>query len=247
MPTATTTHLKTGVFLTAGWHNLAMLNFIVDPVILEPHVPVGTELDYWQGRSYVSVVGFQFVDTKVLGIPLPFHRCFEEVNLRFYVAWPTPDGPRRGVVFIREIAPKRLVSLVARWFYNEKYVTMPMRHRIEPPGENADGIVQYEWWHGKRWQGLSARIHAQATSVLAGSEEEFITEHYWGYTKQQDGGTMEYAVEHPPWHVWPVSSARYDCDVAAIYGEEFVPHLREPSSVLVADGSPVIVRRGQRL
>ena len=247
MLATTSTLPKTNVFLTAGWHNLAMLNFIVDPVILEPHVPVGTELDYCQGRSYVSVVGFQFVDTKVLGIPLPFHRFFEEVNLRFYVVRPTPDGPRRGVVFIREIAPRRLVSLVARWFYNEKYVTMPMRHRIELPGENAHGLVQYEWWHGQGWNGLSAHIHGQPSHPPAGSEAEFITENYWGYSKQKDGGTMEYAVEHPAWRVWPVSSARYDCDVAAIYGKQFVPYLREPTSVFAADGSPIIVRRGRRL
>src|SRR5262249_28435575 len=247
MSTATTTHLKTSVFLTARWHNLAILNFIVDPVILEPLVPVGTELDYWQGRSYVSVVGFQFIDTKALGVPLPFHRRFEEVNLRFYIVRPTPDGTRRGVVFIREIAPKRLVALVARWFYNENYVTTPMRHRVDLPGESADGLVQYEWLHGQRWDGLSARIHGQASPAVGGSEEEFITVHYWGYTKQRDGGTMEYAVEHPPWQVWPVSSARYDCDVATIYGKQFVPYLREPYSAFVADGSPVIVRRGQRL
>jgi uncharacterized protein YqjF (DUF2071 family) len=247
MLTGPTTQPKTGVFLTAGWHNLAMLNFTIDPRILEPYVPAGTELDSWQGRTHVSIVGFQFVDTKVLGIPLPFHRHFEEVNLRFYVMRQTPEGPRRGVVFIREIAPKWLVSLVARWFYNESYVTMPMRHRVELPSESADGSVQYEWEHGNRWNGLSARIHGQPLPALAGSVEEFITEHYWGYTKQKDGATMEYQVEHPPWRVWPASSARYDCDVEAIYGKEFVPYLREPSSAFVADGSPIIVRRGQRL
>ena len=247
MLTATSIQQKTAVFLTAGWHNLAMLNFTIEPRVLEPYVPGGTELDFWQGRTYVSVVGFQFVDTKVLGIPLPFHRAFEEVNLRFYVVRQTAEGPRRGVVFIREIAPKWLVSLMAHWFYNEKYVTMPMRHRVESAGNNAEGIVQYEWSRGPRWNGLSVKIHGQALPTQAGSEEEFITEHYWGYTKQRDGSTMEYQVEHPAWRVWPAAEARYDCDVEAIYGKDFVPFLREPSSVFVADGSPVIVRRGQRL
>jgi uncharacterized protein YqjF (DUF2071 family) len=247
MLTATTTQPKTSVFLTAGWHNLAMLNFIIDPPVLEPYLPAGMELDCWQGQTFVSVVGFQFVDTKVLGIPLPFHRRFEEVNLRFYVVRPTPAGPRRGVVFIREIAPKWLVSLVASWFYNEKYVTMPLRHCVELPGENAAGFIEYEWSRANRWNGLSARINGPAQLPLAGSEEEFITEHYWGYTKQPDGGTMEYEVEHPPWRVWTASSARYDCDVEAIYGKQFVPYLREPTSAFVAEGSPIIVRRGQRL
>ena len=145
MLTVTRTRTPTSVFLTAGWHNLAMLNFPVAAGLLEPYLPAGTELDCWQGRPYVSVVGFQFVDMKVLGIPVPFHRHFEEVNLRFYVIRSTVDGPRRGVVFIREIAPKWLVSLSARWFYNEQYVTMPMRQRVERPSETAQGIVQYEW------------------------------------------------------------------------------------------------------
>jgi hypothetical protein len=82
---------------------------------------------------------------------------------------------------------------------------------------------------------------------MAGSEEEFITEHYWGYTKQRDGSTIEYEVEHMPWRVWPVSNVKYDCDVEAIYGADFVPFLREPASAFVADGSQVIVRRGQRI
>src|SRR5204863_4469707 len=132
-----------------GWHNLAMLNFVVEPRVLEPHVPAGTELDFWRGQTYVSVIGFQFLNTSVLGVPVPFHGRFEEVNLRFYVVRQTAEGPRRGVVFLREIAPKWLISQAARWFYNEKYVTLPMRQRVELPDENADGIVEYGWRHGQ--------------------------------------------------------------------------------------------------
>ena len=162
-----------------------------------------------------------------------------EVNLRFYVLRQTPFGLRRGVVFLREIAPKRLVSWVARWVYNEKYVTMPMRHRVEP------AHVEYEWKHGERWNGLSVRVEGEPQTPISGSEEEFIAEHYWAYTQQRDGLTMEYQVEHPAWRISPATLARYDCDVAAIYSPEFMPFLREPTSVFVADGSPVIVRRGQ--
>jgi uncharacterized protein YqjF (DUF2071 family) len=241
MLTATPTQAKTSAFLTAGWYNLAMLNFPVDPGLLEPYLPTGTELDLWQSRCYVSVVGFQFVDMAVLGVPVPFHRHFEEVNLRFYVVRPTVDGPRRGVVFIREIAPKRLVSVAARWFYNEQYVTMPMRHRVE------ENRVQYEWRHNKRWNALAIRTNGQAQPLGAGTEEEFIAEHYWAYSKQSDGGAIEYQVEHPPWRVWSAASVQYDCDVERIYGPEFVPYLREPTSAFVAAGSPVVVRRGHRI
>ncbi len=247
MLSATAARTKTGVFLTAGWQNLAMLNFTIEPRILEPFLPAGTELDFWRGQSYVSVVGFQFLKTTVLGMPIPFHGRFEEVNLRFYVNRQTADGVRRGVVFLREIAPKWLVSTAARWFYNEKYVTMPMRHRVLLPTDEIEGRVEYEWFRAGCWNRLSVGTHGQALHPSAGSEEEFITEHYWGYTKQRDGSTMEYEVEHPPWRVWPATSVRYDCDVAAIYGREFVPFLREPASAFVADGSPVTVRRGTRL
>lgn len=241
MLTATALRAKTGVFLTAGWHNLAMLNFTIDPRVLEPHVPAGTELDFFHGQAYVSVVGFQFVNMNVLGIPVLFHRDFEEVNLRFYVIRQAPEGIRRGVVFLREIAPKWLVCTAARWFYNEKYVAMRMRQQV------AESRVEYGWLHGERWNGLSVDTIGEALPPLAGSEEEFITEHYWGYSRQRDGGTMEYEVEHPPWRVTSASSVCYDCDVAEIYGPEFVPFLREPVSAFVADGSPVIVRRGQQI
>jgi uncharacterized protein YqjF (DUF2071 family) len=247
MLTASVTQSKTGVFLTSGWHHLVLLNFTIDPAVLEPHVPQGTELDYWQSQAYVSVVGFQFFDTAVLGIPAFFHRRFEEVNLRFYVVRHTPEGPRRGVVFLREICPKLLVSSIARWVYNEKYVTMPMRHRAELPNENADGFFQYEWHDGNRWQSMSTRVQGQPSSPLAGSEAEFVLEHYWGYARQPDGSTVEYQVEHRPWRTWQASAPTYDCDVAAIYGETFAPYLREPISVVAADGSPVVVRRGLRL
>lgn len=235
------------VFLAAAWRNLVMLNFAVDPDVLKPLVPVGTELDYFHGRTFVSIVGFQFLDAALLGIPILFHRAFEEVNLRFYVMRHAPEGIRRGVVFVREIAPKWIVSTIARWVYNEKYVTMPMRHRVEI-STNADcGFVKYEWWHGGRWNALSAHIHGSPGPLVSGSKEEFIAEHYWGYTMQRDGTTMEYAVEHPPWQVWQASEPRFDCDVASIYGDAFVPFLREPASVLVAAGSPVVVRRGRQL
>jgi len=247
MLTASATQAKTGVFLTAGWHHLAVLNFTIDPAVLEPHVPAGTQLDEWHDQTYVSIVGFQFFDTKILGIPAPFHQRFEEVNLRFYVVRDTPDGPRRGVVFLREICPKPLVSSIARWFYNEKYVTMPMRHHVERPTTNRDGLFHYEWHHANRWQGLTTRVHGEPMPLLADSEEEFILEHYWGYSRQPNGSTIEYEVEHPPWRVWRASAPTYDCDVAAIYGPEFAPYLREPASVVVAEGSPVIVRHGTRL
>jgi uncharacterized protein YqjF (DUF2071 family) len=233
------------VFLRAGWYHLAMLNFPADRDVLQKYVPAGTELDLWQGQAYLSVVGFVFRDTRVLGIPVPWHRHFEEVNLRTYVRRKAGGEWRRGVVFIQEIVQRLLIAFVARRVYNENYVAMPMRHEVLLPSTAGPGSVRYEWSNGERWHSLSAEIAGEPAPLVAGSEEEFITEHYFGYCRQRNGSTMEYRVEHPAWRVWGAKAARLDCDVASVYGQEFAPFLAgPPTSAFVADGSPILVRRG---
>ena len=226
-----------------------MLNFPADPDVLQQYVPAGTELDVWRDRAYLSVVGFLFLDTRVHGIPIPFHRHFEEVNLRTYVRRREGDDWRRGVVFIKEIVPRWMIALVARRVYNENYVSMRMRHRVVLPSPEApDGSVRYEWYFGDRWQSLAAQISGEPAALVPGSEEEFITEHYWGYCRQRDGSTLEYRVEHIPWRVWTAANARLDCDAIALYGMDLAPFLRgPPASTFVAEGSPVVVRQGVRL
>ncbi len=239
-------------FLTAEWRDLVMLNYEVDPALLLPHVPAGTVLDSWQGSTLISLVGFRFLDTRVRGIAIPWHRDFDEVNLRFYVRRDAPDGTRRGVVFKKEIVPRRAIAWVARAVYSENYVAMPMRHSIElPPPEGKDvGHAAYEWrFRGRRfrhrWNRLAARTHGAAELPPPGSEEEFVTEHYWGYAAQPDGGTLEYRVEHPQWLVWRATSAFLSCDATALYGAELGPYLSgSPHSAFVAEGSTVTVRRG---
>jgi uncharacterized protein YqjF (DUF2071 family) len=227
-------------FLTADWHYLAMLNFTVDPVVLERFVPAGTELDYFGGETFLSVVGFLFLNTRVLGLAVPLHRNFEEVNLRFYVRRKSIDGWKRGVVFIRELVPRRAIATVARVFYGERYSAMPMRHTIV---DDENGVsVEYGWRRGKKWESLAMSGTGEAKSVAAGSHEEFITEHYWGYTAGKN--TSEYRVEHPRWKVWPAATAKFDADVATLYGEEFVaPLAAAAASKFIADGSHVQVWR----
>jgi uncharacterized protein YqjF (DUF2071 family) len=236
-------------YLRAGWYHLAMLNYPADTTLLQPYVPAGTELDAWQGRPYLSMVGFLMLDTRVRGIPIPCHRNFEEVNLRTYVRRKTADGWRRGVVFIKEIVPRWMIAYVARRVYNENYVAMPMRHKVVlPTAAQAAGAVQFEWSNGGRWHALSAEIAGEPAALAPGSEEEFITEHYWGYCRQRDGSTLEYHVEHPPWRVWQATNPRLDCDVAAIYGKQFAACLHgTPTSAFVAAGSAVAVGHGVRL
>ena len=234
-------------FLTAEWRWLLMLNYELDAALLRPLVPAGTELDAWNGVVYASVVGFLFQRTRVLGLPIPFHTRFEELNLRFYVRRRGPEGWRRGVVFVKEIVPRAAIAAVARWAYNENYVAMPMRHRVDTSLE-AGGAVEYGWRMGGRWCAVRGRAEGPGRPLVAGSEAEFITEHYWGYARQRDGGTVEYQVEHPRWNTWSVAGAALDCDVAALYGPAFAAPLgAAPRSALLADGSAVTVRRGVRI
>lgn len=234
-------------FLTARWRQLAMLNYVVDPGLLAARVPRGTELDFWQGRTYLSVVGFLFEDTRVLGLPIPFHRNFEEVNLRFYVRRPSADGWKRAVSFVKEIVPRAAIAWTARALYNEPYVAWPMSHRVEAATDGA-ARVEYGWRGAGADHRLAVTTEAAPAPLEPGSEAEFIAEHYWGYTAQRDGGTVEYEVRHPPWRAAAATTASLECDVARVYGPEFVAPLSgPPSSAFLAEGSAVSVSRGMRL
>lgn len=230
------------VFLTADWHNLALVNYEVEPDVLTPYVPAGTEIDLWEGRCYVSVVGLQFLKTKLLGVSIPFHRDFPEVNLRFYVRREVDGELRRGVVFIKEIVPLHAVTWVARGIYNENYVTLPMREEITTDS------FRYEWRSKEGWNRLRTKTRGEWSAPDLDSEASFVAEHYWGYAAQRNGSTLEYEVEHPRWRTANADHVEYDCDVAGLYGEEFVEVLsREPVSAFMAEGSAVVVRRGVRL
>jgi len=227
-------------FLTAEWRHLVMANFEVDPAVLRPLVPAGTELDAHGGVTYASVVAFRFLNTKVRGLAIPWHRDFEEINLRFYVRREHAGETRRGVVFVREVVPRRLIAWVARYAYNEPYVALPTRTRIDGAGR-----YEYGWKQGSDWATLAASVTGVPQLPAPGSVEEFISEHYWGYNRQRNGATIEYRVEHPQWQVWHAHECTFHCDIAALYGDAFVPFLsRAPASVFVADGSPVSVYDG---
>ncbi len=234
-------------FLTANWRYLLMLNYAVDPELLRPNIPPGVELDTWNGENYLSVVGFLFLSTKVFGVSLPLHSDFEEVNLRFYVRRRAPDGWRRGVVFIKEIVPRRLIATVARTCYNEPYAVMPMTHAIETVNDKLrnGGSVEYAWRYQGKWNSISAKTVGPLQPVIEGSKEDFITKHHWGYTAQPNGTCKEYHVAHEPWNIWQVEKAVLNCDIAPIYGAQFVKPLSAlPDSAFVADGSPITVSAG---
>jgi len=232
------------VFLEAQWKKLAIANYAVDPGILEPFLPNNTELDHWNNTCYVSLVGFMFLDTRVMGFRIPFHINFEEVNLRFYVCRRDGRDWKRGVVFIREIVSKPALTFVANSLYRENYRTMPMRHSWTYQAESQR--IEYQW-RKHRWNSFSVTARDTAMPILEGSEEEFITEHYWGYTRIDSRHSSEYGVEHPRWNVYPVIDYSIDVDFGLVYGNKF-GFLQQtvPKSVFLAEGSVIKVMHGQR-
>jgi len=243
-------------FLTAAWRKLIMAQYAVDPVVLAPYLPGGLELDTYNHQSFVSLVGFLFDRVRLKGVPVPFHTRFEEINLRFYVRRPMHDGSqRRGVVFISELVPLPAITLTAHALYGEAYRTAATRHlwRTSPAGTELD--ISYSWQLPKprrsnKWQHLSVQADARSVPIAPGSLEEFITEHYWGYTLHTGlvpsrGATGEYGVAHPRWQVYPVRSAQVAADFGALYGQAFA-HLTEraPDHVLLAEGSAIAIRSG---
>jgi len=215
-----------------------MLNYEVDPSLVAALVPRGTELDRWSGHCYVSIVAFEFLNTRLRGIPIPFYSNFSEVNLRFYVRREAGSELRRGVVFVREIVPRRAVAMLARLLYNEPYIALPMRSELRTDARLG---ASYAWRLAGRWHSLAAEAPPPRTRPPDGSLEQFIAEHYWGYTRQRDGTTLEYHVTHPPWSVTPAATYQVDADLVATYGSGVASALRQPASVLLADGSQVSV------
>ena len=232
------------VFLTAEWNHLLMLNYAVDPDLLQPFVPAGTALDIFDEKAYLSLVGFEFDRMRISGFPVPFHGAFEEVNLRFYVR----RGTQRGVAFIRELVPKHAVAAVARFAYGERYSCVPMSHRIHYRLDRDVIEAEYSW--GSDAHLCSMHIETKGASFLPkeGSLGQFITEHYWGYAAQNRGGTVEYEVQHPQWQIREAGSAAFSGDAIHYYGADLgLGIMRTPDSAFLAEGSPVIVLKGSQI
>ena len=225
-----------------------MLNYEIDPNLLHNYVPFGTMLDSFLGKTYISLVGFRFCHTKLFGsLAVPLHSDFDEVNLRFYVRRRQGEENRRGVVFIAEIVDKLAVARIARLVYGENYVCLPMKHNICTDGSRK--TFEYQWQVKKnKWCKLAAQAMGAPEIPREGSLEQFITEHYWGYSNQRGGGSLEYHVSHVPWQVWQSTTAGFEGDASGLYGVELGRVLQgHPTSAFIADGSPVTVFKGRKL
>lgn len=235
------------IFLKAEWRKLIMINYEVDPEILKPYIPKHTELDLYNGKCLVSVVGFMFLNTKVKGIKIPFHINFEEVNLRFYITHKTPSSEiKRGTTFIKEIVPKYAITFIANTFYKEKYSTLPMSHSNKELDDHLE--IRYSWNFRNNVNSIYCKAKNMLQDIQEHSLEEFITEHYWGYTKLSPTKTSEYGVEHPRWQTYPLIDFNVNVDFESVYGKPFADLIHQnPHSVLLAEGSVINVRSGRKL
>lgn len=227
-------------FLKAEWRKLIMANYAINPDLLKPYLPNGVELDFHDGKCYVSLVGFMFLNTKLLGIKVPFHINFEEVNLRFYVKRKVGNEYKRGVVFIKEIVPKPALTFVANTVYKENYQTLPMNHFWEEINGNLK--ISYQWKTDNKWNSMEVMAETEKKEIPKDSEIEFIAEHYWGYAKVNDKKTTEYEVKHPIWEYYPILNSKIDVDFRANYGETFGYLSNEkPTSLFLLEGSAISV------
>lgn len=227
-------------FLKAQWENLALINYEIDHEILKNYIPKGTEIELWNGKCYVSLVGFMFKNVKLLGLKIPFHINFEEVNLWFYVKSFENNEWKRGVVFIKEIVPKQALTFVANTIYKEHYQTLSMKHSIQESTDSTE--FTYEWKTANKWNSILIETEKNETEIEINSEAEFITEHYFGYTKINENKTFEYEVKHPKWQQLKVINTKIDVDFKATYRKEFeFLENQKPVSVLLAIGSEISV------
>jgi uncharacterized protein len=228
------------IFLKANWENIVMANYTIDPHILLPYLPKGVEFDLYNGKACISLVGFMFKNTKLFNIPIPYLGTFEEINLRFYVLRKEGKKIKRGVVFINETIPYKLVAWMANKLYKEHYTTIPTRHTININQYSKQ--IKYEWLKDNKWNSIKLETSTSNEVMKNGSFEEFIFEHYYGYTKINEFASEEYKLHHPSWKINTITKCTIDCDFKSMYGNDFeILNNTEPIAVFIAEGSKVEV------
>ncbi len=223
-------------FLSARWSYLSLFTFAVPPAVLEPRLPPGVALDTRDGQAFVSVVGLDFEETRVLGVGWPGYRAFADVNFRFYAR----AGERRGVVFIREIVPHRLISLLARWLYGEPFRSADVRSHVSEEGPLL--LVERTFEIEGRKNVLRARAERAPFTPGPDSLEHFLKERAWGFSRSRAGHAEAFEVRHPVWECLLVRDFALELDWATVYGPEWsFLQGAAPASVALAVGSEVSV------
>lgn len=226
-------------FLRANWENLIMANYEMEPTALVPYLPKGVELDFYNNKTYVSLVGFMFKKTRLFGVPIPFFGSFEEINLRFYVKKIEDGKIKKGVVFINETVPFKIVALLANKLYKEHYISIPTKNSIKIAEHKQ---IKYEWKINDKWNSIAVKSDTNKYTIEKATIEEFIFERYFGFTKISNSSTQEYQIRHPKWMTHKMLDTHIDCDFKSMYGDAFSGLSNQtPDSIILAEGSQVSV------
>jgi uncharacterized protein len=229
------------MFLSARWENLILLTYAVDPATLTNLLPPGVTLDTIKGNAFVSLVAFDFLETKVKGIKFPFHTNFPEINLRYYVRYKE----KRGVMFVKEFVPPSFISLFANLLYNEKYSSATLKSSIS----KGDKILLN---HTLKYRGKKYELNIEASDKPymppEESAEHFFKEHEWGFGTTRSGKPLVYRVEHPFWKIFPVIKFDHNFDFEAIYGKKWASlNEKTPVNITFAEGSEVRIFAAEKL
>ena len=240
--------LTMDTFVSAYWSDLILLSYAVPDRLLLPRI-APFDLDYWDGQAYVSVVGFHFGKTRILGVPpgplLPNVANFAQWNLRTYVRRKVNEvgsshakQAAGGIVFLKEFVPSPMVTGLVRTLYNENYVTAPLSLTLQSEGNTLD--VCYSLEVGGRKHTIAAKSVLAPSKLKAGSADEFFIERYWGSPGAYGNKVISFQIAHAPWNTYDISSCDVDADFGLLYGKdwEFLNN-RKPDYAAWCDGSSV--------
>jgi uncharacterized protein YqjF (DUF2071 family) len=235
-------------FVTGRFRHIILLNYAVDPTLLASRLPPQTELDFHDGRTYLSLVGLQSSALKVYGLPLPLYQEHAQVNLRFYVRHRI-EGTRwrHGVVFINQIIPHRFIAWSVRWLFHETVISRQIDAEI---AKNSRGLnqVEYRWQPGQQHCYIRTAFHGGDGDMVPAADRDFFAERYWGYRALGDGGCFAYNFVHPEWKTYRGRVADTSAEVDDFYGPPFSGILnRPPDSAFVCSGSKISLAWGHRL
>jgi hypothetical protein len=223
--------------MTASWKRLINMTYAVSPELLLPHVPAGVTLDCIDGKAFVGLVPFSFENVTMNRLRIPFHQSFPEINLRFYVK----HRLGRGVVFLRECAPKRAVVWLARKKYNEPYCCKKMKEKVRMFTDGTFSVAHSLWSNGIK---NTVEVTARTTPVFPdkNSSAHYFKELELGFGIAHNKQTMLYRIHHPEWEVFPVVSYALNMNFGAVFGEKWAfLSAEKPLDVSLVKGSAVTV------
>ena len=220
--------------MTANWEDLIISTFEADKDILKKHLPQNTELDLFNGKALMSIVAFTFSKVRFFGIKVPFHQKFGQINFRFYVK--SKINGAKGVVFIKEFAPKPIIALTANIFYNEPYFTKRIKFNIDT--DNNNKIIKYSY------KDIDIKTIAEPTTkpLTKNSLEEFVVDRYVAFVKSKTSKTLLYRIHHKPWRLYKTTHIEINENIISLLPKHFngIKHLK----TYVVDGSSVSVEKG---